>query len=141
MQHLYFKPRMSGSRHKSSGDVAGITVLFKVLHCKIKKMSSLFLVFFFFMYYLCEKYYKPIATQYYIADWVSWVPRLTLSDLTNKLDFWRCSQNWTHTYVYFPLLFHNVFEMKLLENVSMIVIQCPFMLYKLCYLILVQLFT
>ena len=27
----------------------------------------------FFMYYLCEKYYKPITGQYYIADCVSWV--------------------------------------------------------------------
>ena len=31
------------------------------------------------MYYLCEKYYKPITVQYYIADCVSWVPRLTLT--------------------------------------------------------------
>ena len=30
------------------------------------------------MYYLCEKYYKLITVQYYIADCVSWVPRLTL---------------------------------------------------------------
>ena len=31
------------------------------------------------MYYLCEKYYKPITVQYYmLADYVSWVPRLTL---------------------------------------------------------------
>ena len=33
------------------------------------------------MYYLCEKYYKPITVQYYVADCVSWVPRLTLLDL------------------------------------------------------------
>ena len=26
-------------------------------------------------------YYKPITVQYYIVDWVSWVPRLTLLDL------------------------------------------------------------
>ena len=38
------------------------------------------------MYYLCEKYYKPIMGQDYIADCVSWVPRLTLLDLTNKLN-------------------------------------------------------
>ena len=37
------------------------------------------------MYYLCEKHYKPIAVQYYIANCVSWVPRLTLLDLTNTL--------------------------------------------------------
>ena len=42
------------------------------------------------MYYLCEKYYKPITVQYYMASYVinSWVPRLTLLDLqiglTNK---------------------------------------------------------
>ena len=33
------------------------------------------------MYYLCEKYYKPITVQNYVADYVSWVPRLTLLDL------------------------------------------------------------
>ena len=33
------------------------------------------------MYYLCEKYYKPITVWYYEADCVSWVPRLTLVDL------------------------------------------------------------
>ena len=39
------------------------------------------------MYYLCEKYYKPMTGQYYIADCVSWVPRLTLPDLRT---------NWTY---------------------------------------------
>ena len=38
------------------------------------------------MYYLCEKYYKSVTVQYYIADGVSWVPRLTLLDL--KLTNW-----------------------------------------------------
>ena len=33
------------------------------------------------MYYLCEKYYKSITVQYYVADCVSWVPRLTLFGL------------------------------------------------------------
>ena len=33
------------------------------------------------MYYLCEKYYEPITVQYYIADCVSCVPRLTLLNL------------------------------------------------------------
>ena len=33
------------------------------------------------MYYFCEKYYKSITVQYYIADCVSWIPRLTLLDL------------------------------------------------------------
>ena len=35
------------------------------------------------MYYFCEKYYKPITGQYYIADCVSLVLRLTLLDSTN----------------------------------------------------------
>ena len=29
------------------------------------------------MYYLCEKYYKPITVQYYIANCISWVLRPT----------------------------------------------------------------
>ena len=33
------------------------------------------------MYHLCEKYYKPLRVQYYTANCVSWVPRLTLLDL------------------------------------------------------------
>ena len=37
------------------------------------------------MCYLCEGYYKPTIVQYYIADCVSWVPRLTLLGLrTNQ---------------------------------------------------------
>ena len=32
-------------------------------------------------YFVCEKYDKPITVQYYIADCVSWVCRLTLLDL------------------------------------------------------------
>ena len=45
------------------------------------------------MYYLCEKYYKPITVRYSIADCVSWVPRLTLLDLQTR------SQNGTRSYV------------------------------------------
>ena len=48
-----------------------------------------FIFCLFFMYDLCEKYYKPIIVQYYIVDCVSWVPGLTLSDL------WT---NWTYTF-------------------------------------------
>ena len=39
----------------------------------------------FFMYYLCEKYYKPITVQYCIADYVIWVRWLTVG-LTSKLN-------------------------------------------------------
>ena len=42
-------------------------------------------VYFLCMYYFCKKCYKPITAQYYTADCISWVPRLTLLDLgTNK---------------------------------------------------------
>ena len=77
---------MSGSKRKSSGDVAGTTVFFKVLYCKIRNVSFIFCVFFN-MYYLCEKYYTPIPAQYYIANGVSRVPTLTW------LDF---QTNWTY---------------------------------------------
>ena len=56
-------------------------------------MFSLFCVFvFFLMHYLCEKYYKAITVQYYVDDFVSWVPRLTLL-------LQMCSQNRTCSYV------------------------------------------
>ena len=51
------------------------------------------------MYYLCEKYYKPITVQYHIADYVRWVSKLTLLGLMNKLDLWTHSWNGTHSYV------------------------------------------
>ena len=52
MQHLYFKPGMSRSKCKSSGDRADPTVLFKVLCCEIK----IFLIFFVFSLYItCVK--------------------------------------------------------------------------------------
>ena len=60
-------------------------------YCTFQVLSHYLLYFFllyykiknvlFFMYYLCEKYYKPIKVQYYIVNWVSWVPRLTVLDL------------------------------------------------------------
>ena len=68
------------------------TVLFKVLYCEIKSVFLYFLCLLF-IYYLCEKYYKPITVQYYIANCVSWVPRLTLLDLRT------CSQDRTRSYV------------------------------------------
>lgn len=52
------------------------TVLFKIFCYKIK---NIFLIFF--VYCLCEKYYKLITVQSYMADCVSWVPRLILLDL------------------------------------------------------------
>ena len=52
-------------------------------------MLSLFSVFVIFMYYLYEMYYKLRTAQYYIADCVSWVPRLTLLDLRTN---WTCER-------------------------------------------------
>ena len=91
LQRLYVKPRMSSSKCKSRGDGAVATVLFKVLYCNIKNVFSI--------YCSCEKYYKHITVRYYIADFVSWVSRLTLLDLTNKSDLRRCSRNGTRSYV------------------------------------------
>ena len=71
---------MFGSEHKSSSSVAGTTVLFKVCTVRLE-MLSLFFCVCFFMCCLCEKHYKPITVQYYTADCVSWVPRLTFLDL------------------------------------------------------------
>ena len=76
VQCLYFKPEMSRSKHKSISDVADTTVLY----CEIWNVFFIF-VYLFFMYYLCEKYYKPTIVLHYIADCVSWVPRLTLLGL------------------------------------------------------------
>ena len=52
-------------------------------YCTVRLKRFYFLCLFF-IYYLCEKCYKPITVQYYIADCVSWVPRLTLSDSQTK---------------------------------------------------------
>ena len=36
------------------------------------------------MYYLYEKFYKPITVQYYISNYISWISRLTLLDFETK---------------------------------------------------------
>ena len=80
-------------------------LLYKGLYYKIKKHYFLCLSF---IYYLYEKYYKPITVQYYMADCVSWVTRLTLLDL--KLALQMCSQKGTHSYIgdLLWLLFHSI---------------------------------
>ena len=50
------------------------------------------------MYYLYEKYYKPIAVQYYKANCVNWVPRLTSLDLRT---------NWTDNHALWMELVHR----------------------------------
>ena len=54
----------------------------------------MFYVCLFFVYYLCEKYYKSITVLYCITDCVSCELRLTV-ELMNKLDSGMCSQNGT----------------------------------------------
>ena len=55
------------------------TVLLKVLYRPIKNI--IFCVSFFFMYYLYEKYSKPITVQLHTAGCVGCVLRLTLLDV------------------------------------------------------------
>ena len=96
VKYLYFKHRMYGSKCKSSGDVAGTDKKCQVLYyCTFQVTVQIQKVYFclLFMYYLCEKYYKHITIQCYIADCVKWVSRLTLSDLQ------MCSQNGNSSYV------------------------------------------
>ena len=50
-------------------------------YCTVRLKMFVFCVSFSYMYYLCEKYYTPVTVQYYLADGVSWVPRLTLLEL------------------------------------------------------------
>ena len=58
---------------------------FQGMYYKIK--NTLFFLHFIFMYYLCEKYYKPTTVQYFITNHVNWVPRLTLLDLRANLTY------------------------------------------------------
>lgn len=65
----------------------------------------------FFMYYLHEKHYKSITVQSYTADYVGWVPGLTLSDspgLMNKLDLQMPSQDGTRLYIGGLSLFEKI---------------------------------
>ena len=57
------------------------TVLFKVLYCKIKNVFFILCVCFLWFFFNVKNTIKPITVLYYIADCVSWVPRLTLLDL------------------------------------------------------------
>ena len=41
---------MSGSKHNSSGDVAGTTVFFKVLYCKVRNVSFIFCGFLYVLF-------------------------------------------------------------------------------------------
>ena len=71
----------------------------------------LYFLCLFFMYYLHEKHYKSITVQSYTADYVGWVPGLTLSDspgLMNKLDLQMPSQDGTRLYIGGLSLFEKI---------------------------------
>ena len=73
-----------------------------ILHCIyiytyiIYKYSPIIYIYYllclFFMYYLCEKYYKPIMVQCYIAYCVSLGTLANFVGPMNKLDLWMHSQ-------------------------------------------------
>ena len=80
----YFTARPYTQR--STGENASCTTvlplpLYFSRHCESKDGFYLF-----FMYYLCEEFYKPSTEQYCISNCVSWAPRPTLLDLRKKLD-------------------------------------------------------
>ena len=56
-------------------------------YCTVRLKNVFFILCLFCMNCLCEKYYNPITMQYYIADCVSSVPRLTLLDLGTNWTF------------------------------------------------------
>ena len=47
-------------------------------YCTVRLKIFPLCVVWFYMYYLCEKYYKPITAQDYVTYHVSWISRLTL---------------------------------------------------------------
>ena len=69
--------------------VMQLVLLYFSRYCTVRLKCFLSFLCLFFMYYLCEKYYKPITVQYYITDCVSWVPRLTLLDLRTNWSYKR----------------------------------------------------
>ena len=76
VQCLYFKSRDSRNKHKSSSDVACGTLLFKVYYYKIKNVFHFLCVCFLCI--ICVKSIINLSQYSTIADYVSWVPRLTL---------------------------------------------------------------
>ena len=75
MQYPYFKPKMSRGKCKSSSDVVGTTVLFKILYCKILNVYFVCLSFFFC---ICVKSIINLLWCNTRQKVVSWLPRLTL---------------------------------------------------------------
>ena len=73
------------------------TILLYFSRCCTVRLKMFYYLCLVFIPCLCGKNYKPIAVQYYIADCVSGVPRLTL------LDLWT---NWTYEHALGMKLIH-----------------------------------
>ena len=73
---------MSGSKHQSSGDVAGTTVLFKALCYRTRNVS----VFVFLCIICVESIINLLHYSSYTADRVSWLPNFV--GLKNMLSEW-----------------------------------------------------
>ena len=78
MQCLYFKSRCPEATEKA--EVRKLVLLYLSRYCTVRLKWFSLILNLFLRYHLCEKYYKPMTVQYYIADCVSWVPRLTSLD-------------------------------------------------------------
>ena len=67
VQYLYFKPKMCGSKPKSSSDVAGSAKKCQLSYCTMyfsrhcNRIKNVYFLCLVSMCYLCEKYYKPIT--------------------------------------------------------------------------------
>ena len=57
-----------------------------------------FLMCLFFVYYLCEKYFKSVTTQDYVVDCVGWILKPTLLNLET---------NWTYKHALGMELMHT----------------------------------
>ena len=88
-------------------DASCTTVLFKVLYYKINNVFFIFCVCFLCIICL------TVLLQYSVASCVSWIPRLTLLDLMNKVGLRMCSQNGIHLYIgdlLYLLLYFSCFK-------------------------------
>ena len=70
--------------------------VWKLLYCNnvlskycVVRLKMYFFLIFVFVCYFCEKYYKPLTVPYYTADYVSWVPGLTMMGLQTNWTFER----------------------------------------------------
>ena len=84
LQLYHLSPPLPPPVSNSSGLFTWCQALY-ANHCTIVHFFSRYCKiendFLIFLYYLCERNYKLIMIQHYIANCVSWLTRLTLLDL------------------------------------------------------------